>query len=336
MSGMAKVTNTNATLYAAAVASADGEKLVGKKGSTNVDRPVLSDGAKVTTTAPPLPTPVKGLAGVSLQTLIDAISEKTRRSEIAASMDQVKSNGKQRMDMLNKRVKELEKAAEKAEKDRNMSPFLKALKWIGMILGAIVAAVAVVATGGAASAVLAGVVAGIALIDGIVSEASGGKYSLGAGVTELLKVCGVPDNIANLLGPILVGVAMIAASIGGAAAGVIASKAVETSAKISAKVAQALQNITKWASLAQGALSVSSGAAGIANTWNKYEAALAKIATIKIDALLERLKAVDEQQIDHINKMMEVLNDNVKGVKGIVEKSNESMQTIMTGAPAMA
>lgn len=328
-----------------------------KKGAPRqVEASIPSDTSKTVQSKPPLPVPVKGLAGVSLETLVDSISEKERRQGIKGSIDQVKSSSKNRMELLEKRVKELEKAAKKSK----VSGWLKALKWIGIILGAVVAAAAVVATGGAASAVVMGVVAGIALCNEIASEASGGKVSLGAGLTALLKECGVPDKIANILGPVLVGVAMLAASIGAGAAGVIASRAASTAATVGANAAKvasqtaataskvarvasvlkramvALHNASKWTNLAQGAVSVSSGSLGIADSVQKYEAALAQIKTIKIDALLEKLRAMDEQELDHINKMMDVLNDTLKSVKQIVDKGNESMATIVGGTPAMA
>jgi tetratricopeptide (TPR) repeat protein len=133
---------------------------------------------------------------------VKAVGMETRQVATKTGLETLKAKAAEREEANQKKIEETQKQLEKLREQEKLSPFMKALKWIGMALGAI-AAVATAAIGAMTANPLLIVGAAIMLtmtVNSIVSEATDGKYSISAGVAELAKQCGASEETAQWIG----------------------------------------------------------------------------------------------------------------------------------------
>jgi hypothetical protein len=295
------------------------------------------------TGAPVLPAPLTGLPkDLDVEALIKLISEQSRKELTESTIDSIKAKGQRKLDMLKDQIEQIKKQLEEAKKPTSL--LKKIFGWIGVVVSLIVAVAAVVATAGAATPVLVGacILAGVAvasLADQIMQEASGGELSLAKGFSKMLQAFGVDEKTAEIAGMAVIGGIMLVGTIAGA----VLTMGAGSGAAIS-NIAKMAKMIKTVAQVAQSALAIVNGSLTIAGAVSQYKSDMAGVKLKELQALLEKLKALTEQEEDFLKVMLEEEQMIVNTVKKIVEGLQETEQAVLSGgegggaaaAPSMA
>ena len=277
---------------------------------------------------------VPSMGPLSLEQLVQAIGVEGRQLAVQQGLEAIQAKGEEIKELNDKKMEEIQKQLENLKKQEKLSPFLKAFKWIGMILGAI-ASVATIAAGviTANPLLIAGGSIGLLMcVNGIVSEATEGKVSIGAGVAELAKLCGASEETAKWIG---FGVEMAIMLVGvvltlGAGIGSMAGQTVSTAARVTTV-------ISTTTTILNGANSVAQGAVQIAASVYDYEIAKARAEMQELQAILEKIQAAMQSEEDFVEAMMEKFQDLLGKVNDIVQDNITAQTTILTsGTPSMA
>ena len=212
--------------------------------------------------------------------------------------------------------------------------FKKIFSWVGVVLGAI-ASVATIAAGAATGNPL--LIAGGAVmltmsINSILSMATDGKVSIGAGIAAGLEALGIREDIAAYTGMAfelaitLVGVGLTMFGSFGSAA--------ETARKTLADVADITLKVTN---ISSSVVQMGSGATGIAGAVYDFRISNSYADTKLLEAVLERLRQALEVEQDFMKGVMERAGKLTEDVNELVEGCNESLTNVLTSAPpAMA
>jgi hypothetical protein len=244
-------------------------------------------------------------------------------------------------DLNDKKMEEIQKQLENLASKEKMSPFLKAFKWIGLVLGAVASVagiVAGVATGN--PLLIAGGVIGLTMtVNSIVSEATDGKVSISAGVAAVAKGMGASEEVAKWIGfgfemgLSLVGAALSLAggisALGAAAATAVPKVAAETVSKIAVTA-------TTVASVAGGAVKMAEGGMGIASAVYDSKIAQAKAELKDLEALVLRIQEAQETERNFLEAVMERTRELYDSVMDIVENNIQAQSAVLTGSPSMA
>ncbi len=303
-------------------------------------KPVDSQGSSIPPTIndflkkmglPVLSTPA---GGMSLDTLVSAIGNEVRKQACRDGVESLEARAKDQQEINDKQLEQLEKQLEKMKQKKVLGKFAKAFQIIGAIIGAI-ASVATVAAGVMTANPLmvgAGLAMGVMAIDGIVSAASDGKYSIAAGFAELGKILGMSDEAAQWFGfgiQMTMTVATIALSFGAGFASSATTAATSAAAKTFNLVQQGI-------SIATGAVGIGSGSAQIAGAVFDYQIAKTQISAKEFEAILERIQAAMEVERGMIEAETERANNLMSKVMDIVKGNNQTQTAILTSSPAMA
>jgi hypothetical protein len=284
------------------------------------------------------------IGGLSMEQLVKALGLEGRNIAVKTGLADLKAKGEERAEASRKQIEEIRKNIAAMEAKKKVSPVKKAFKWLGMIVGAIASAVTIAV--GVVTAnplmVAGGVALAVMSVNSIVSEATDGKYSIGAGVAAIAKKCGASDKVAQWIGfgfemaITLVGVALtLGAGAGNAAAkaGEVASKA----AQIASKVEKFANIATKATTVIGGAASVTGGALAIAESKYEFDAAEALSNQKDIQAILDRVTQAIDMDTKFLEAIMKRAQELMEKVSEIVEQNNQAQATITTGqTPAMA
>lgn len=277
------------------------------------------------------------LAGISLEELVKAVGMETRQVATKTGLETLKVKAAEAEEANKKEIEEIQKQLEKLREKEKLSPFMKALKWIGMALAAIATvAVTAIAVATANPLLIAGAAIMIAMtVNTIVSEASDGKYSISAGVAELAKKCGASEETAQWIGMgVEIGISLIGAalSFGAGFSGGVA-KAMETASKvtqIAAKVAQA-------ASLASGLVTMAQGGLGIADAVYSSDITKSKATQKDLEAVLARIAEAQDIETKFLESIMKRAEELLSAVQEIVQGNVEAQAAILgSQAPAVA
>lgn len=291
-----------------------------------------------------LPTlPPAGAHDVSLDTLLKAVAEETRRNSVQGAADQVE-NQAEAIDRENqKQLEELRKQIAEQSKQSGWQKFLSFFK----IIGTVVAAIAGIATTvvGAMTAnpllVAVGVTGTLMAIDSTLSLATDGKVSIAAGFTALGKAMGMSDEAAKWFGfgmNIAVVAVGIAASFGAAAASsgaATASKVAEMGSN-AAKALSGLSKISSASNVASGVTGVGAAVGSAALAVIEYRLAKIEANKVDINAVLEQLRAAIKVNEDLIEAELQASESLFDSVKDIVEDCARTSTAIQTLSPATA
>jgi DNA-binding transcriptional MerR regulator len=293
------------------------------------------------TGAPVLPAPFPGLLqDVDVEALIKLISEESRKELTESTIESIKTKGQRKLEMLKEQIEQITKQLEEAKKPTSL--LKKIFGWIGAVVAVIAAAVAVAATAGAATPLLvgAGIMLGMAVLslaDQIMQEASDGKVSMAKGFSKMLQAFGVDEKTAEIAGMAVVGGIMLVGTIAGAA--------LTMGAGGGAAISQIARMAKAIAAVTQASLSIVNGSLGIASAVSEYNSAMAGVKLKEIQALLEKLRALTEQEEDFLKVMLEEEQMITQTVKKIVDGLQETQEVILGGgeggggaapAPSMA
>ena len=287
-----------------------------------------------------LPTLSAPLGSLSLDTLLSAIGDEVRRQACKDGVDSLEAKAAQQKEVNDKELEEIAKRLEDMKKKSVLDGFLKAFQIIGVIVGAI-ASVASIAAGILTAnplLVVAGVMGAVATVDGVVSLASDGKYSIAAGFTALGKAMGMDDETAQWFGfgmNMALTVVSIAVSFGAgfaSSAGSLAStssQAVQTATKV-------MTTASKITNIASGLNSIGTGSVTIANAVVDYNISKSQANSKELEAILERIRMSIEMDKDLVEAEMERANELMATVKEIVDGCNETQAAVLTVNPSMA
>ena len=302
------------------------------EGITLPDVPVSSpDASSPASDLPKLAAPTAG--GLSLETLAQMISNEVRTQATKDGVASIEAKGKERAEINQKKLEEIMDRLESMKSKGILDIFKKIFSWVGVVLGAI-ASVATIAAGAATGNPL--LIAGGAVmltmsINSILSMATDGKVSIGAGIAAGLEALGVREDIAAYTGMAfelaitLVGVGLTMFGSFGSAA--------ETARKTLADVADITLKVTNISSVVQ----MGSGATGIAGAVYDFRISNSYADTKLLEAVLERLRQALEVEQDFMKGVMERAGKLTEDVNELVEGCNESLTNVLTSAPpAMA
>ncbi|MDR2788738.1 MAG: type III secretion system translocon subunit SctE [Candidatus Accumulibacter sp.] len=274
------------------------------------------------------------LAGsISLEELVKAVGLETRQITTKTGLETLKAKAAEREEASQKKIEELQTQLEKLREQEKLSPFMKAFKWIGMVLGAI-AAVATAAVAIATANPLLIVGAAIMLtmtINSIVSEATDGKYSISAGVAELAKQCGADEETAQWIGMgVEIGITVIGAvlSLGAGAAGSAAK-----TAEMAGKVINIAARIGQLASLGSGLTTMAQGGLSIVSAGFDKAITESRAAQKELEAILERIMEAQDIETKFMEAVMKRAEELLASVQEIVQGNTEAQAAILTSQP---
>ena len=303
------------------------------EGITLPDVPVSSpDASSPASDLPKLAAPTAG--GLSLETLAQMISNEVRTQATKDGVASIEAKGKERAEINQKKLEEIMDRLESLKSKGILDIFKKIFSWVGVVLGAI-ASVATIAAGAATGNPL--LIAGGAVmltmsINSILSMATDGKVSIGAGIAAGLEALGVREDIAAYTGMAfelaitLVGVGLTMFGSFGSAA--------ETARKTLADVADITLKVTN---ISSSVVQMGSGATGIAGAVYDFRISNSYADTKLLEAVLERLRQALEVEQDFMKGVMERAGKLTEDVNELVEGCNESLTNVLTSAPpAMA
>ncbi len=320
---------------------------------------------------PELPAPSASLsaggglsmAGLSLETLLDAVGFEQRRAETKAGTASLKAHAQERAEANAEKLKNVQEQLEKSRSRGFLDGLLKAFKYIGMALAAI-GAVALMATGGGA-AIAIGVISLVLLASSITEEATGGKVGFspafitgkimeaaGASETAIMWTKFAVDLVTSIALAVGGGLAS-AGKIGSSAAKATAdatSTAVETTAETASKAADAVakaattaEKLRKAAAITArvttalgGANTVAQSATSIASAVNEKDISFLQAQQKRLEAILEKIAMANELDIEHIKQMMQRSEQTLQTVSDIVQECAQTNTAVLAGNPAMA
>lgn len=334
MSGTNPVGGTNASLWVSGTDNSSPSPRASGDGTI----PPADDGTdiiQIILTLPTLPAPKVG--GLSLEMLVQAVGMEERATATKAGTESIKAKAQERDEINAKKMEEIQKNLDDMKSKGVLDGFLKAFKIIGMILGAI-ASVATIALGVATGnplLIAAGAIMATMTVNSIISEASGGKASIAAGIGAIAKACGASDEVAQWIGfGVEIGITLVgcALSLGaGSAAGV--SKAVEAGMKagdIAAKV-------TRATTIASGLTTVAQGATQGVSAYYDYRTSMSQADQKELAAILERIQEAISMEQDFMEAIMQRSNELMGDVGEIVQENAAAQTAVLTGsAPSMA
>jgi hypothetical protein len=297
--------------------------------------PVGNGGANINAPIAELPKLVAPIfaGNLSLEELVKAVGMETRQVAAKTGLETLKAKAAEREEANQKKIEEIQTQLEKLRKQKKLSPFLKAFKWIGIALGAI-AAVATAAIGAitANPLLIAGAAIMVAMtINSIVNEATDGKYSIGAGVAALAKECGASEEAAQWIG---MGVEIVITFVGaafsfGAGATASAAKAAETAGK----VAQIIAKVSQFAALASGINTIAQGGVGIYDAILTNGITKSKAAQKDLEAILTRIVEAQEIETKFLETIMKRAEELLASVQEIVQANTEAQTAILANQP---
>jgi len=280
---------------------------------------------------------VPSLGGLSLEQLVQAVGHEGRRLAVQQGLEAIRMKGDEIKDLNDKKMEEIQKQLEELKKKEKLNPFLKFFKWIGMILGAIASVVTIAAGAitGNPLLIAGGAIALTMLANSIVSEASGGKVSIGAGIAAIAKACGASEETAKWIGfafELAITIVGVGLTLGGAfgSAASQAANTVSTAMKVT-------NTISAATTIASGVNSLGQGAVQIASSVYDYKIAQAKAEMKDLQAILERIQAAMQSEEDFVEAVMQRCEELLGKVKEIVTDNISAQTAILTGGtPGMA
>ncbi|MDY0273960.1 MAG: type III secretion system protein [Desulfomicrobium sp.] len=286
---------------------------------------------------PVLSTPV---GGMSLDALMSAIGNETRRQACKAGVDSLEGKAAEQKKINEEQLEKLGEQLEKMKQQKVLNGFLKAFKIIGMIVGAI-ASIATIAVGAITAnplLIAAGVIGMAMTIDSVLSMATDGKISMMAGFEALGKTMGMSDETAQWFAfGMQMGIMLISIGVS-MGAGLATTSA--SAANVSSQAAQRALDVTimaqKVLNFTSAGLSVADGACTIGGAVIQYQADKIKISAKELEAILERIREAIEMDRKLVESEMERVNDLMAKVMDIVKGCTETQTAILSTAPTMA
>lgn len=273
------------------------------------------------------------LGALSTEAIMSMLGFEERKDAVESGTSAIETKRQQRAEINEERIANLKEQADKAEKSGFLDKLKQAFSYIGMALGAIASIAAIVAGGMSGNPLLiaGGVLMLLSTTEQIMSAASGGELSLANGFAQAAKATGGDEQAARIAGMVCAMAIGVAGAImtGGAGASGAASQA----ASMTTKVTNTISSVT---GVISGVNQVASGSVSIAKGVYDYQIANLKADMSDLQAILLRIQQASDLDTEQLKKIMEKSQDMAQGVKEVLDDCNQSLGTVLTGAPAMA
>jgi hypothetical protein len=293
---------------------------------------------------PKLAAPLLYAGSISLEELVKAVGMETRQVNAKTGLETLKVKAEE---IETKNEKKLEEVIKRLEEKRKLGPFLSALKWIGLAIAAAVATLATAAAmvgGGPLAAVGAAILVAM-VVNTMVSEASGGKASIGVAFAEMAKACGASDEAAQWFGMGMeIGIAVAGAimTFGAGAAGAgakVAEKAVqvgEKAAQVAERTMLIMGKLSKITNIIGGVNGVLQGVTVIVDATHKDKLNRSQAAQKELEAILARLAEAQDTETKFLEAVMKRAEELLGKVREIVQANAETQMNILVNAPIVA
>lgn len=283
-----------------------------------------------------LPTLPVSMRGIQIDQIMSAIANEARRNGVRDAVDAIQNQGEDIKAENDKKLEKIREEMQKIEQESFWDGFCKTFKIIGLVFAAVgsIATATVGVLSGNPALVAAGVVGAAMTIDGIVSLATDGKYSIAAGFTALGKSCGMSDESAKWFGfgmNLAIMLAGIAVSFGASAA--------MSGGKMAESAGQALGSMAKigaFSNIGSGVSNAAGAAGQIGLAVVQYGLATVRAEKIDIDAILETLRNNIKMNEDLIEVQMQTAEALMNDVIDIVGNCEETANAILTASPSVA
>ncbi len=274
--------------------------------------------------------------GISIDTLLTAISDADRRNSIQQAVNSIEIKGEDLKTENNKKLAALKEKIDELKKQSFWNSFCKVFKVIGMIAGAIAAAATTLlgAATGNPLLIAAGVIGFGMLADSVVSMATDGKVSIAAGIQKACQAMGFSEETSKWI------------AVGVQAALIVATIAISlgSSASSLAKVGEAaskatIEGVAKLSSASQitsGVVTAGQGVGTIALAVVSYGISKLEKKSVDIDAILEQLRSQLSAEQDLVEEQMKVAENLITAVKEIIENCSETATAVLTASPSAA
>jgi hypothetical protein len=299
---------------------------------------ISGDGLK-----PVLATPARG--AMNLDVLVKALGDDERNIAVKNGLASLDDRKKEMAETAEKKLKEIKTRLETAEKKAALSFFQKLTKWIGLIAG-VVGAVATTVVGFASLNPLvatAGVMMAIMAINSIVSEATDGKVSIAAGISNALQRLGVDEKIAGIVGQVFtVAVVVVAAvmTMGAGAFGWGSNLAANTVSATGMSLTNLGHGLSSVATAISGLNSIISGSVNIYSSTLDRDIGYSLANTKELEAIMEKVQAAMEVEKDFLKATMEKYRNITEKVMDLIDSNDQAQTAILSGdgvsSPAMA
>jgi hypothetical protein len=307
---------------------------------------------------------------LSLESLVKALGEEDRRLAVQSGLKDIESNSKERKEYFDKQIKEIETRAAKMAEKTKKSFWSKLFSWVTTIVSVIAAAATVAAGILSANPLLiaGGIILSVMAVDGIVSQASDGKYSLAAGVGEIAKKCGASDATAQKIGMgVSIGITVLGVALSLGASGMQAyrgyqlGKLASDAARVGSQVTQAaaeamtqaavkatstlgkvVKAVEAGSALFQAAASIGKGALQIEVGKLDRDITSSWANSKEFRAILDRIAQAIETESDFIDSHLKRSRSLYDTIMNIINESNQTQHTILSGgggfsaSPALA
>ena len=293
---------------------------------------------------------------VDIEALVAKLTVDMDESSAKTFLAQLKEMNKRLDAEHTETMNKIDEATKKAEKAAKASKWQKAFGWLGAIVAVVVAVAVTVVTGGAAAA-LAISGAALALGSMIMDETGATDKIVEALAESMKKTFNLSDSEAKAWAGAVWGGIMLVSSIVLSATGAGISNAASSAAKVAgtaakvtgdvvkttskvAAVAAKFKDICKAVLSAQLAINVGTGVANAAvsgvNTGLGYSATKAQSKVTDLQAFLNELQTIIEQQGEDLEKIMEKLSDSFDALLGVMESSTDTQNKILAELNQMA
>ena len=304
-------------------------------GGGDIVPPVTDGPAAYKVDIPRLSDPMLG--GVALEQMVEALGMKDRQNAVKDALSAIEAKGKEIKQLNAEKMEKIQEQLEKMQAKSKLSPFLKAFKWIGMVLGAIGSIATIVVAAVTVNPVLMiGGIVGLGMsINSMVSEGTDGKVSIAAGVAKAAEACGFSEETAKWIGfgvEIAIAVYGATASIAGGflTASNLATQGVEMATKV-------VNYTTLAVNIANGVNSIAQGTVQIINATYDYKIAQAQAEMKDLEANLHRIRQAVDNEESFLEAVMERTQDLFGKVMDIVKGNAETQTAVLTGqAPSLA
>lgn len=278
--------------------------------------------------------------GISVDTLLSAISDEDRRNSIQQAVDSIEKKGEDLKAAGEKQLAALKEKLAELKKQSFWDGFCKVFKVIGMIAGAVAAAATTAVGVMSGNPLLIGVgVVGLAMVgDSILSTATDGKVCLSAGFEKLGKAMGMSDDAAKWFAVgMQVAIAVVVTAVSFGAAVGTSTTGITQAGEASAKTAlNALSKISAASEMANGVTTIGQGAGSIALAVVAYHIAKLEAKSVDIDAILEKLRNQIKTEQDFVEEEINTADKLISAVKDIIEDCSQTATAVLTASPSAA
>lgn len=283
-----------------------------------------------------LPTLPVSMRGIQIDQIMTALANEARRNGVRDAVDSISTHGDEIKAENDKKLEKIQQEMKKLEKEDFWDGFCKVFKIIGLAFAAVgsIATTAVGVMSGNPALIAAGVVGAVMTIDGIVSVATDGKYSIASGFTALGKTMGMSDEAAKWFGfgmNLAIMLAGIAVSFG--------ASATMSGGKMAESAGQALGHMAKigaYSNIGAGVSNAGNAVGQIGLAVVQYGLSKVRAEKLDIDAILETLRNNIKMNEELIQVQMDTAEALINDVIDIVNNCEETANTILVASPSVA